>query len=125
MIPLTEEIRVYLHHGLVKINIKGRLHNVDDIFIFIKQCQQVYYSYTPSKVIGMIPLTEEIRVYLHYGLVKINIKAKLHNVDDIFVFIKQCQQVYYAYTSSFRKDRSRVDWLSIVKTRPRGHVQVV
>jgi hypothetical protein len=40
-------------------------------------------------------------------------------------FRKQCQQVYYTYTSSFRKDRSRVDWLSILKTKPRGCVELV
>jgi hypothetical protein len=54
-----------------------------------------------------------IRVDLHYGLVEINSKARLCNVNDVFVFTKQCQQVYYIYTPSFRKDRSRVDWLSI------------
>jgi hypothetical protein len=42
-----------------------------------------------------------------------------------FFFAKQCQQVYYTYTLFFRKDRSRVDWLSILKTKPRGHVEVV
>ena len=34
-------------------------------------------------------------------------------------------QVYYTYTPSFRKDRSRVDWLSVLKTKPRGRVEVV
>jgi len=58
-------------------------------------------------------------------LVKINSKARLHNVNDVFVFAKQCQQVYYTYTRSFRKDRSRVDWLSVLKTKPRGRVEVV
>jgi hypothetical protein len=38
---------------------------------------------------------------------------------------KQCQQVYYTYTPSFSKDRSRVDWLSILKTKPKGRVEVV
>jgi hypothetical protein len=38
---------------------------------------------------------------------------------------KPCQQVYYTYTPSFRKDRSRVDWLSVLKTKPRGRVEVV
>jgi hypothetical protein len=66
-----------------------------------------------------------IRVDLHYGLVKINSKARLHNINDVFVFAKQCQQVYYTYTPSFRKDRSRVDWLSVLKTKPRGRVEVV
>jgi len=31
----------------------------------------------------------------------------------------------YAYTPFFRKDRSRVDWLSILKTKPRSRVEVV
>jgi hypothetical protein len=66
-----------------------------------------------------------IRVDRHYGLVEINSKARLRNVNDVFVFAKQCQQVYYTYTPSFRKDRSRVDWLSILKTKPKGRVEVV
>jgi len=61
----------------------------------------------------------------HYGLVEINSKARLRNVNGVFVFAKQYQQVYYTYTPSFRKDQSRVDWLSILKTKPRGHVKVV
>ena len=60
-----------------------------------------------------------IRVDPHYGLVEINSKARLRNINDVFVFAKQCQQVYYTYTPSFRKDRSRVDWLSVLKTKPR------
>jgi len=67
----------------------------------------------------------EIRVDPHYGLVEINSKARHRNVNDVFVFAKQCQQVYYTYTSSFRKDRSRVDWLSVLKTKPKGRVEVV
>jgi len=66
-----------------------------------------------------------IRVDPHYGLVEINSKARLRNINNVFVFAKQCQQVYYTYTSSFRKDRSRVDWLSDLKTKPRGRVEVV
>ena len=66
-----------------------------------------------------------IRVDPHYGLVEINSKARLRNINDVFVFAKQCQQVYYTYTPAFRKDRSRVDWLSILKTKPRGRVEVV
>jgi hypothetical protein len=31
-------IRVDSHHGLVKINSKARLRNVNDIFVFTKQC---------------------------------------------------------------------------------------
>jgi hypothetical protein len=52
-------------------------------------------------------------------------KARHRNVNDVFLFAKQCQQVYYTYTPSFRKDRSRVDWLSVLKTKPRGRVEVV
>jgi len=66
-----------------------------------------------------------IRVDPHYGLVEINSKVRHRNVNDVFVFAKQCQQVYYTYTPSFRRDRSRVDWLSVLKTKPRGHVEVV
>jgi hypothetical protein len=61
-----------------------------------------------------------IRVDPHYGLVEINSKARHHNVNDVSVFAKQCQQVYYTYTPSFRKDQSRVDWLSVLKTKPKG-----
>ena len=32
---------------------------------------------------------------------------------------------YYTYTFSFRKDRSRIDWLSILKTKLWGRVEVV
>jgi hypothetical protein len=38
---------------------------------------------------------------------------------------KKCQQVYYTYTLSFRNDHSKIDWLSVVKTKPRGCVKVV
>jgi hypothetical protein len=78
-------------------------------------CVSYYWYYTTDR---------EIRVDSHYGLVKINSKARLHNVNDVFVFAKQCQQVYYTYTPFFRKDWSRVDWLSILKTKPRGCVEV-
>ena len=66
-----------------------------------------------------------IRVDPHYGQVEINLKARLRNVNDVFVFAKQCQQVYYTYTPFFRKDWSRVDWLPILKMKPRGRVKVV
>jgi hypothetical protein len=66
-----------------------------------------------------------IRVDPHYDLVEINSKARHRNVNDVFVFAKQCQQAYYTYTPTFRRDRSRVDRLSILKTKPRGRVEVV
>jgi hypothetical protein len=34
-------------------------------------------------------------------------------------------QVYYTNTHSYKNDHSRVDWLSIVKTKPKGRVQIV
>ena len=58
-------------------------------------------------------------------MVKINSKARVCNVDNVFVFAKQCQQVYYTYIHSYKKDRSRVNWLSIVKTKYKGCVDVV
>jgi hypothetical protein len=63
--------------------------------------------------------------FCYYDLVEINSKARLHNVNDVFVFAKQCQQIYYTYTSFFRNDCSRVDWLSILKMKPKGRVEVV
>jgi hypothetical protein len=66
-----------------------------------------------------------IRVDPHHGLAKINSKAKLCNVDNVFIFAKQCQQVYYTHNLFFRKDRSRVNWLSILKTKPMSRVKVV
>jgi len=51
----------------------------------------------------------EIKVDPHYGLVEINTKVRLHNIDNIFIFVKQCTQVYYIYTLLFRKNRSMVD----------------
>jgi hypothetical protein len=30
------EIRVNPHHGLIKTNIKVRLRNIDDVFVFVK-----------------------------------------------------------------------------------------
>jgi len=70
-------------------------------------------------------MTQLTDVDHHYSLVEINSKARLRNVNDVFIFVKQCQQVYYTYTLSFRKDWSRIDWLSILKTKPRGFVEVV
>jgi len=81
--------------------------------VFLFKC---YWYDTPDK---------GIRVDPHYGLVEINSKARHRNVNDVFVFAKQCQQVYYTYTPSFRNDRSIGDWLSVLKTKPRGRVVVV
>jgi hypothetical protein len=66
-----------------------------------------------------------IRIDPHHGLTKINSKATLHNINNVLVFINQCQQVYYTYTPFFRKDRSKVDWLLVLKTKAKGRVEVV
>jgi hypothetical protein len=66
-----------------------------------------------------------IKVDLHHVLVEINSKARLRNVNDIFVFAKQCQQVYYTYTPSFKKNHFKLNWLSILKIIPKGRVEVV
>jgi len=66
-----------------------------------------------------------IRVDPHYGLVEINSKARLCNINDVFIFAKQCQQVYYRYAPSFINDRSRVHWLSVLKMKPRDRVEIV
>jgi hypothetical protein len=34
---IDREIRVDRHHGLVEINLKARLLNVNDVFVFAKQ----------------------------------------------------------------------------------------
>jgi hypothetical protein len=51
----------------------------------------------------------EIKVDLHSGLVKIDKRGRVININDVFVFSKQYQQMYYIYTPSFRKDHNTVD----------------
>jgi hypothetical protein len=63
-----------------------------------------------------------IIVYPYHGLVEINIKVILRNVNDVFVFAEQRQQVYCTYTPSFKNDCSKVDWLLVAKTKHRGYV---
>jgi len=100
------------YYGRLEEVVELQYHNEQNI-VFLFKC---YWYDTTNR---------GIRVDLHYGLVEINSKARLRNINDVFVFAKQCQQVYYTYTPSFRKDRSRVDWLSVLKTKPRGRVEVV
>jgi hypothetical protein len=64
--------------------------------VFLFKC---YRYYTINRGIIVDP---------HYGLVKINTKARLRNINDVFVFAKQFQQVYYTYIHSFIKYLSRV-----------------
>jgi hypothetical protein len=100
------------YYGKLEEVVKLQYHNEQNI-VFLFKC---YWYDTIGR---------GIKVDHHYGLVEINSKARLRNVNDVFVFATQCQQVYYTYTSFFRKDRSRVDWLSVLKTKPKGHVEVV
>ena len=100
------------YYGRLEEVVELQYHNEQNI-VFLFKC---YWYDTTDR---------GIRVDPHYGLVEINSKARLRNINDVFVFAKQCQQVYYTYTPSFRKDRSRVDWLSVLKTKPRGRVEVV
>jgi len=99
------------YYGKLEELIELQYHSEQNI-MFLFKC---YWYDTTDKGIIVDP---------HYGLVEINSKARLCNINDVFVFTKQCQ-VYYTYTPYFRKDQSRVDWLSISKTTPRGRVEVV
>jgi len=100
------------YYGRLEEVVELQYHNEQNI-VFLFKC---YWYDTTDR---------GIRVDPHYGLVEINSKARLRNVNNVFVFAKQCQQVYYTYTPSFRKDRSRVDGLSVLKTKPRGRIEVV
>jgi hypothetical protein len=100
------------YYGRLEEVVELQYHNEQNI-VFLFKC---YWYDTTDR---------GIRVDPYYGLVEINSKARLRNINDVFVFAKQCQQVYYIYTPSFRKDRSRVDWLSVLKTKPWGRVEIV
>jgi hypothetical protein len=107
----NSELEVDYYSRLEEV-VELQYHNEQNI-VFLFKC---YWHDTTDR---------GIRVDAHYGLVEINSKARLRNINDVFVFAKQCQQVYYTYTPSFRKDRSRVDWLSVLKMKPWGRVEVV
>jgi len=101
-----------------------------DFYRKLKQVIELQYDKEHNKVFlfkcyWYDTTDREIRVDPHHGLVKINLNARFRNVNDVFVFAKQCQQVYYTHTSFFRNDHSRVDWLFVLKTKPRGCVKVV
>ena len=84
------------YYGRLEEVVELQYHNEHNIVFLFK-----YYWYDMTD--------RGIKVDPHYGLVEIHSKARLHNINDVFVFAKQCQQVYYTYTPYFRKDRSRVD----------------
>jgi hypothetical protein len=58
-------------------------------------------------------------------LVKINKITTLHNVNDAFFSPKNTNKFTTYTLFFFRKYHFRIDWLSIVKTKFRGRVQVV
>ena len=103
-----------------KVDYYGKLEDVIELQYHSEQNKVFLFKYywydTTNRGIIVDP---------RQGLVKSNTKARLHNIDYVFVFIKKCQQVYNTYALFFRNARSKVDWLFIVKTKPRSHVQVV
>jgi hypothetical protein len=100
------------YYGKLEEVIELQYHS-DHNKVFLFKC---YWYNTTNKEINVDP---------HYGLVEINSKARFCNVNNVFVFVRQCQHIYYIYTPSFRKDCSRVDWLSVLKMKPRSRVEVV
>ena len=100
------------YYGKLEEVIELQYHNeYNRVFLF-----KCYWYDTTNK---------EIIVDSHHGLVEISSKARLGNVNDVFVFTKQRRQVYYTYTPFFGKNCLKVDWLSILKTKPKGRVEVV
>ena len=102
-----------------EVDYYGRLEKVIELQyhseqnrVFLFKC---YWYDTTNRGITVDP---------HYGLVEINSKARHRNVNDVFVFAKQCQQVYYTHPF-LQKGPSKSDWLSVLKTKPRGRVEVV
>jgi len=61
-----------------------------------------------------------IRVDHHHGLLEVNKNDRLRNINNIVIFVKQCQKIYYIYTFFFRNDHNRVDWLSIIESKSRS-----
>jgi hypothetical protein len=65
------------YYGILKEVVKLQYHSEHNK-VFLFKC---YWYDTNDR---------GIRVDSHYGLVEINSKARLHNVNDVFVFAKQC-----------------------------------
>ena len=87
-------------------------YNESNWFVLFK-----YYWYDTTN--------REISVDSHHGLVKINIITTLHNVNDAFFSPKNTNKFITHTLFLYRKYHFRIDWLSIVKTKFRGRVQVV
>jgi hypothetical protein len=79
------------YYGKLEEVVELQYHSEQNI-VFLFKC---YWYETTNRGISVDP---------HYGLVEINSKVRLRNVNDVFVFTKQYQQVYYTYTPFFRKD---------------------
>ena len=72
----TNEFKGDYYGKLLKV-IELQYHNEHNrVFLF------KYYRYDTTN--------REIRVDPHYGLVEINSKSRLRNVNNVFVFAKQC-----------------------------------
>ena len=95
----------------LKVDYYGRLEEIIEMQYHSEQNRVFLF-----KCYWYVTIDRGIRVHPHDGLVKINSKARLSNVNDVFVFAKQCQ---HTYTPSFRKDQSRVDWLLVLKMKTR------
>jgi hypothetical protein len=62
-----------------------------------------------------------IRVDHHHGLLEVNKNDRLRNINNIVIFVKQCQKIYYIYIFFFfRNDHNRIDWLSIIESKSRS-----
>jgi hypothetical protein len=66
------------YYGRLEEVVELQYHNEQNI-MFLFKC---YWYDTTNR---------GIRVDPHYGLVEINSKARLRNINDVFVFTKQCQ----------------------------------
>jgi len=66
------------YYGRLEEVVELQYHNEQNI-VFLFKC---YWYDTTDK---------GIRVDPHYDLVEINSKARLRNINDVFVFAKQCQ----------------------------------
>jgi hypothetical protein len=99
----------------IKDNIKARM-NID-LFCHCKNMELVYVRSRVAKPKASFVLNNNAQLLIYQWL------KSLH-FSNVFVFAKQCHQVYYTYIPSFNKF-IRVDWLSIVKTKLKDHVEAV
>jgi hypothetical protein len=60
-----------------------------------------------------------IKVNPYYGMVEIHKRDKFRNINKIYIFLPNNANKCFINTLLFRKDHNRVDWLSVVKTKPK------